>query len=94
MSTTISSWGNSEAIRMPKEMLRQVGLRQGDVVDFEINERGHLEIVPKKTYREGVRRRRLTFNDLFKGYSGKPLNNEDAWGDESFIGAEKDAWLS
>lgn len=49
---------------------------------------------PENTYRAGVRRRRVTFNDLFKGYEGEPCNNEVPWNDDSFVGAEKEAWLS
>lgn len=94
MTTTIAVWGNSEAIRVPKEILRRAGLSKGDSVDFQVNEQGHIEVVPHKAYRAGVRRRRLTFNDLFSGYTGEPLDNQDPWGDEAFVGSEKDAWLS
>lgn len=93
MTTTISTWGNSEAIRVPKEILRKVGLSQGDVVDFAVNERGRLEIIPQLNCREGSRRKRVTFNELFHDYDGPPLHNEDPWGDETFVSAEKEAWL-
>jgi len=92
MSTTIAPWGNSEAIRLPKEQLRLVGLERGDEVDLLVNERGHLEIVPKKTFRCGRRRRKVTFDELFKDYGGARLESESPWEDDTLVGAEKDAW--
>ncbi|MCL2528757.1 MAG: AbrB/MazE/SpoVT family DNA-binding domain-containing protein [Coriobacteriia bacterium] len=92
MSTTIAPWGNSEAIRLPKEQLRIVGLERGDEVELLVNERGNLEIVPKKTYRSGRRRRKVTFDELFKDYDGTRQESQSPWADDALVGAEKDAW--
>ena len=92
MTTTIAPWGNSEAVRLPKEQLRLAGLEKGDEVDVLVNERGHLELVPKNTFRSGKRRRRVTFDELFKGYSGTGLVSENPWKSDELIGSEKDAW--
>jgi antitoxin component of MazEF toxin-antitoxin module len=93
MSTAIATWGNSEAVRLPKSKLKLVGLESGDLVDVEINERGHLEIVPQTPLRMGRRRNKVTFDELFKGYIGSSDNDSRAWPDDAFEGAEKDAWL-
>lgn len=92
MTTTVARWGNSEALRIPKEQLRLAGLERGDEVELLVNERGHLEIVPKQTFRSGRRRRAVTFDELFKGYSGGRQNAPSPWMDDDLVGAEKDAW--
>lgn len=39
MQTTITSWGNSLAIRLPKPFLHQVGIKQeGTVVELSIHD--------------------------------------------------------
>ena len=93
MPTTIASWGNSEAVRLPKEQLRLVGLGKGDIVDFIVNERGHLEIVPEQTFRQGQRRRKVSFDELFKDFEVVNTPREDPWGDDGFVGDEEKAWL-
>ena len=54
MSGKISRWGNSAAVRIPKEVLEQAGLREGLRVDFSTRQ-GVLE----------VRKRRPTIEELF-----------------------------
>jgi len=43
----ISKWGNSSAIRLPKAMLDELGLREGSVVDLSV-ENGKAVIQPKR----------------------------------------------
>lgn len=54
MSARISRWGNSSAVRLPKEVMEQAGLREGQRVEFGTRE-GVVE----------VRRRRQTIEELF-----------------------------
>ena len=72
MSTTIAAWGNSEAVRIPRETLRAVGLHKGDRVSFSVNERGNIEIVPQRADRVAHRcvapARGITYETLFAGY--------------------------
>ncbi|GAB5508285.1 MAG: AbrB/MazE/SpoVT family DNA-binding domain-containing protein [Rhizobiaceae bacterium] len=35
---TISKWGNSSAIRLPKAALEELGLKPGDAVDFTVQD--------------------------------------------------------
>ena len=42
MATTISRWGNSLGVRLPKEALEQMNLREGDTVSIEATENGLL----------------------------------------------------
>ncbi|MDR1088980.1 MAG: AbrB/MazE/SpoVT family DNA-binding domain-containing protein [Coriobacteriales bacterium] len=93
MSTPIAQWGNSCAVRLPKEKLRLVGLKQGDLIEVEVNQSGHLEIVPRsKAHRRTIPSRLVTFEELFKGYEGGRLDNRDAWPNDDLMGKELDAW--
>lgn len=92
MPTAIASWGNSDAVRIPREALRSVGLRRGDRVSFIPNEKGHLEIVPeKKQHRRVEPARGITFETLFKGYQ-ESAPEQNGWANEDMVGAEWDAW--
>lgn len=95
MDTTIATWGNSEAVRIPREILRITGLGKGDRVSVQVNEKGCIEIAPKpREHRRVAPARGITYDALFKNYTGGRLENAGAWPDDSLVGAEKDAWLS
>ena len=43
----VSKWGNSTAIRLPKAVVEQLGLKQGELVEMSVeNGRGIFEVVP------------------------------------------------
>jgi antitoxin MazE len=46
MDLQISKWGNSLALRIPSEIVRRFGLREGDTVDAQITVDGALTIRP------------------------------------------------
>jgi antitoxin MazE len=79
MSGRISRWGNSAAVRIPKEVLEQAGLREGQSVEFSSRD-GIVE----------VRRRRPSIKELFAEYEEKygPLEPPEPidWGPD--VGAE------
>jgi antitoxin MazE len=62
--TTISMWGNSQALRIPAEMARQLGIHANDEVVLEVKE-NILTVSKPETPREG------TIEYLFKDYSGE-----------------------
>lgn len=62
-------WGNSQALRLPKEMTRQLGISANDEVILEVRE-GVLTISKPATPREG------TIEYLFKDYSGESFKTE------------------
>ena len=93
MGTAISTWGNSEAVRIPRETLRLAGLCKGDRVVFEINSRGRIELVPEElSHRRVMPAKGVTFDELFKHYDGGVADNAAAWPDDDILGAELDAW--
>ena len=93
-TTTIATWGNSEAIRIPQFLLRAVGLGKGDRVVLDINRDGNLEVRHARldAHRRVVPSRRVTFDELFSSYEGGRLDNADAWEGDELTGAEREAW--
>ena len=94
METTIGTWGNSEAIRLPRAILRLAELGKGDRVALEVNERGNIEISPAgQTHRKVAPKRGVSFASLFKGYEAPAATGGNgAWPNDDLVGAEWDAW--
>lgn len=44
----IRRWGNSLAVRLPADCLRQAGLREGDQIEIVVGPRGRLSLEPLK----------------------------------------------
>ena len=42
----IRRWGNSLAVRLPADCLRQAGLQEGDVIDIVVSPDGRLSLEP------------------------------------------------
>jgi len=66
---TVSMWGNSQALRIPIEMTRSLGISANDEVILELKE-NILTISKPSTPREG------TIEYLFKDYSGESFKTE------------------
>jgi antitoxin component of MazEF toxin-antitoxin module len=66
---TVSMWGNSQALRIPVEMTRRLGIFANDEVVLELRE-NVLTISKPATPREG------TIEYLFKNYSGESFRTE------------------
>ena len=56
MTTQVKAWGNSSAIRIPAEILRDAGIRRDDVLDIEIR---NGDIVLTKTRRHKLLEERI-----------------------------------
>jgi len=66
---TVSMWGNSQALRLPIEMTRSLGISANDEVILEVRE-NILTVSKPSTPREG------TIEYLFKDYSGESFKTE------------------
>jgi len=66
---TVSMWGNSQALRIPVEMTRYLGISPNDEVILEVRE-NVLTVSKLDTPREG------TIEYLFKDYSGESFKTE------------------
>ena len=91
--TKISTWGNSDAVRIPCAILRAVGLLSGDDVELIVNERNNIEIIPARKSHRSVRPKRgVTFDTLFSNYESQEHGAAPAWPDDEMVGAELEAW--
>ncbi len=52
----VSKWGNSLAIRIPGDLARQLGIKEGDDVDLQVNAADGLEIVRSASRAERIGR--------------------------------------
>lgn len=48
MNLHVAKWGNSLAVRIPAEVVRQIGLKDGDTVQANLTPDGTLTIRPAK----------------------------------------------
>ena len=71
MQVRLTRWGNSLGLRIPKDVARQTGLREGDRVDVEA-EGDRIIISPA--------RRRYVLADLLKGMTPEAMRQAFDWG--------------
>jgi antitoxin MazE len=62
MELQIAKWGNSLALRIPSEVVRQLGIHEGDTVEARLTADGSLSIRPagwdRKTFAAELREAR------------------------------------
>ncbi|NOS82083.1 MAG: AbrB/MazE/SpoVT family DNA-binding domain-containing protein [Nitrospira sp.] len=78
MKTTAQKWGNSLAIRLPKSMAQQVGLKVKDDLDIEVR-KGVLVLRPhlRRVYRLEDLVKRMTPRNAHKELDfGGPVGHE------------------
>jgi len=68
-TSIVSKWGNSQALRLPVEITRQLGLNTNDKVFLEV-ENDKLTITKAPAPKKG------TIEYLFKDYSGESFKTE------------------
>ena len=92
--TKIAPWGNSDAIRIPRAILKRAGLATGDSVDIVVNERNNIEVRhKKKTHRCVKPARGITFDSLFASYQeGESAAVSEGWPNEDMVGSEFESW--
>ena len=73
MSFKIAKWGNSLGIRIPKYLLEQIQLQEGDEIDISA-ENNKLIVTPLK-------RKKYTLDELLEGMTEKNLHSEIDWGE-------------
>lgn len=75
MITRVQKWGNSQGLRLSKELLSQVNMSVGDEVDVTVRD-GSLVITPVHRVRGGLDLRELV-KRIPKDYKAEELK----WGD-------------
>jgi antitoxin MazE len=74
MNIQISKWGNSLAIRIPAEVVRQIHLKEGDKVEATLSMNGTLIIKPQKLDRKTLAKMARELRDSMK--MGKSVMDE------------------
>ncbi|MDR1703536.1 MAG: AbrB/MazE/SpoVT family DNA-binding domain-containing protein [Clostridiales bacterium] len=72
MTATIQRWGNSQGIRLPKVLLEDLGMREGEEVNISAQD-GMIII-------RSTAGKRQTIQELFAGYEGDYKPDEIYWG--------------
>lgn len=78
MKTTARKWGNSLAIRVPKRVAEEAGLREMDAVEIEVQE-GALVVRPqlRRVYRLEDLLKRITSSNIHREVDfGGPVGRE------------------
>lgn len=92
-ATKISPWGNSDAVRIPRSILRLAGLATGDSVAVTVNERSNIELVRADTAHRRIRPATgITFDSLFSGYEPATELMPAPWPNDDMVGSEFEAW--
>jgi antitoxin MazE len=72
MSVTLHRWGNSVGLRLPKPLLKQLGLTEGSKVEVKIED--------NRLVIEQSGRRRYTMAELLEGFTPDDRPGEVDWG--------------
>jgi antitoxin MazE len=80
MQVRVSRWGNSLAVRLPKQLAEQLGLSEGNIVDMSATD-GVLELKPSSTpiYRKYDREEliaQIDPNDQPESFDDQPVGEE------------------
>lgn len=54
MRLQLTKWGNSLAVRLPAACLRDVGLREGDLIEAEVTPQGEIRLIPAPKFDKEV----------------------------------------
>lgn len=54
MRLQLAKWGNSLAVRLPKECTRAAGLHEGDRIEAIIAQEGTITLVPDKVFKKAA----------------------------------------
>lgn len=72
MTIKIARWGNSLGIRIPKQIVDQAQLNEGDEIEIS-SEENKLILTPQK--------KKYTLEELLDGMSERHLHSEVDWGE-------------
>ncbi|MEC4983620.1 MAG: AbrB/MazE/SpoVT family DNA-binding domain-containing protein [Oscillatoria sp. PMC 1068.18] len=70
--STVSRWGNSLAIRIPKNIADKINLKEGTAISIAVTD-NNIVITPKKT--------KYTLEELLAGANSNDFEGEYNWGE-------------
>ena len=72
--STVAKWGNSLAIRIPKNIADKIKLKEGTAISIDVNDNNNnIVITPQKP--------KYTLEELLAGASSKDFDGEYDWGE-------------
>ena len=71
MEARLQKWGNSDGIRIPKSILKSLGLKTNDIVNIVEEDERIVITIPKVN--------RISLEERFKNYHGENLSKEFEW---------------
>ena len=78
MEIRIQKWGNSDGIRIPRNILKSLNIKTNDILNIEEVNKEIIISIPEK--------KKVSLEEKFKEYKGKNLSKDFSW-DES-VGKE------
>ncbi len=72
MRLQLTKWGNSLAVRLPKNVLDTVKMREGDILELQVVDDGSLIIKPAA--------KKYDLADLVAGITAENRHSETDWG--------------
>jgi antitoxin MazE len=72
MTSTVQKWGNSLALRLPREVVREAQIHQGTPVDIVVSGK-KIVLEPRKT-------RRYSLRQLVGRITKSSIHSEQSWG--------------
>lgn len=72
MQTELSRWGNSLAVRIPKETLKQANMREGDSLALTMAKPGEITL--------RVHRKKRTLQEMVDAITPENIHGETDWG--------------
>ncbi len=72
--STVAKWGNSLAIRIPKNIADKIKLKEGTAISIDVNENNNnIVITPQKP--------KYTLEELLAGANSEDFEGEYDWGE-------------
>jgi antitoxin MazE len=72
MQTELSRWGNSVAVRLPKQALIKAGVKEGDILEIAVADDGEIRL--------SAARPKLTLDSLVSKITKTNRHHETEWG--------------
>ncbi len=72
MQLHLAKWGNSLAVRLPKNILDAAKMKEGDILELQVVEDGSLLIKPTA--------KKYDLDDLLAGFTAENRHPESDWG--------------
>jgi antitoxin MazE len=69
----VQKWGNSQGVRIPRYILEQAKLSEGDAVEISIEDNKIIIFQPKRQLKK------YTISELFEGYKGEHKSEDSEW---------------